>query len=127
MVTYPNAISTIGGFTDVNLGKPTPNTQIASRKFSAYQLTLEFAMKPPKLLWITNNAALHSLAQWLEALSEFDVVSIPGLADAPASPAVQDMDCVLVHGPLPSEEQMRILEGLRDIDPILPEIGRAHV
>ena len=78
-------------------------------------------MSSPKLLWIHDGSGLETSAEWLQTVSDFDVISVANLAGALYTAlARQDMDCVLVEGPIPDGDRMAMLEALRDIDGFLP-------
>jgi DNA-binding NtrC family response regulator len=79
-------------------------------------------MPSSKILRIANDTALEAPTEWQEVLSEFDVISVAGLADAQAALACQDVDCVLVVGPIPDGDRMIVLEAIRDIDGVLPVV-----
>ncbi len=79
-------------------------------------------MSSPKILWIHDGTGLDADQEWRQAISEFDVTSVAGLGDAHAALAHQDMDCVLVEGPIPDGDRLLMLEALRDIDGLLPVI-----
>ena len=79
-------------------------------------------MPLPKLLWITTDVGVQAQPEWLEVLAEFAVIPVAGIAGAQAALTGEDVDCVLVHGPLPDEDRSSILEALRDIDGILPVV-----
>jgi len=79
-------------------------------------------MPSPKLLWITHNTGVESQNEWREVFSEFDVIPVAGIAAALTTLAGQDVDCVLVHGPVPEGDRTGILEALRDVDAILPVV-----
>jgi DNA-binding NtrC family response regulator len=79
-------------------------------------------MTSPKILWIHDNADLPRDKNWREALADFDVIPVSGLADGNAVLARQDVDCVLVDGPIPDCDRMLILEALRDLDAFLPVV-----
>jgi len=79
-------------------------------------------MSSPKILWIHDGTGLDADQEWRQAISEFDVISVAGLADAHTTLARQDMDCVLVEGPIPDGDRLQMLEALRDIDGFLPVI-----
>jgi DNA-binding NtrC family response regulator len=73
-----------------------------------------------KLLWMHDGSGLHTNSEWLQTLSDFDVIAVADLVGAHATLARQDMDCVLVEGPIPDGDRMAMLEALRDIDGFLP-------
>jgi DNA-binding NtrC family response regulator len=79
-------------------------------------------MSSPKILWIHDNSGQPSDLEWHEALADFDVSSVAGLGDAHAVLASQDVDCVLIQGPIPDGDRMLMLEALRDMDAFLPII-----
>ena len=79
-------------------------------------------MPSPKLLWITTNAAPHTPDQWQETLSEFAVIPVTEAVDAQVALAGEDMDCVLVHGPLAEDDRIRTLEALHEIDAGIPVV-----
>jgi DNA-binding NtrC family response regulator len=79
-------------------------------------------MPSSKILRIANDTALEDPTEWQEVLSEFDVISVAGLAGAQAALACQDVDCVLVVGPIPDGDRMIVLEAIRDIDGVLPVV-----
>jgi DNA-binding NtrC family response regulator len=79
-------------------------------------------MPLPKLLWITNHAAVEALDEWQKVLSDLAVSSVADLAGAQAVLAGEDVDCVLVRGPLPDADRTRMVEALHEIDAILPVV-----
>jgi DNA-binding NtrC family response regulator len=79
-------------------------------------------MSLPKILWIHDGTGLDADPEWRQAASEFEVLSVAGLADAQVVLARQDMDCVLVEGPIPDGDRNAVLEALRDIDGFLPVV-----
>src|SRR5580698_5710390 len=79
-------------------------------------------MSSPKVLWIHDGSGLHSNPEWPQTISDFAVTSAAGLAEAHAILARQDMDCVLVEGPIPDGDRMVMLEALREIDGFLPVV-----
>jgi len=79
-------------------------------------------MSLPKILWIHDGTGLDADPEWRQAASEFEVLSVAGLADAQVVLARQDMDCVLVEGPIPDGDRNAVLEALRDIDLFLPVV-----
>jgi DNA-binding NtrC family response regulator len=76
----------------------------------------------PKLLWVTNDAAVHDQAEWREVFSDFAVTQVVGFAGARTALAGEDMDCALVHGPLPDGDRTRMVEALHEMDAILPVV-----
>jgi DNA-binding NtrC family response regulator len=79
-------------------------------------------MPVPKLLWIVSNSDVQVHDQWRELLSGFDVIPVAGIAGAQAILAERDVNCALVHGPLPGEGTAQALEALRDADALLPVV-----
>jgi len=79
-------------------------------------------MPSPKILWITYDTSVQSEKEWQAVLAEFEVSSTATLAGAQTALAGEDMDCALVHGPMPDDDRLRILEALHDIDPVLPVV-----
>jgi DNA-binding NtrC family response regulator len=79
-------------------------------------------MPSPKLLWITNDAAVQNQEEWREVFSGLAVMPVTDLAGAQAAMAGEDMDCALVHGPLPDADRTRMVEALHELDGILPVV-----
>jgi DNA-binding NtrC family response regulator len=79
-------------------------------------------MPLPKILWIRACTGLQAENEWQKELAEFDVISVAGLADAHGVLVRQDVDCALVHGPVPDGDRMLMLEALREIDAFLPVV-----
>jgi hypothetical protein len=63
-------------------------------------------MATPKILRIHSVTDLQSHPELLLALSDFDVISVAAIADAQSVLARQDVDCVLVEGPVPDGDRM---------------------
>src|SRR5271165_539713 len=97
-----------------------PKSRLESSSTSLYSPIL--LMPLPKLLWITNHAAVEALDEWQKVLSDLAVSSVADLAGAQAVLAGEDVDCVLVRGPIPDAERTRMVEALHDIDAILPVV-----
>ena len=79
-------------------------------------------MATPKILRIHSVTDLQSHPELLLALSDFDVISVAALADAQSVLARQDVDCVLVEGPVADGDRMLALESLRGIDGFVPVV-----
>ena len=79
-------------------------------------------MATPKILRIHSVTDLQSHPELLLALSDFDVISVAAIADAQSVLARQDVDCVLVEGPVPDGDRMLALESLRGIDGLVPVV-----
>jgi DNA-binding NtrC family response regulator len=79
-------------------------------------------MPSPNILWIRHCSDPQAEDAWQEALSGFEVTSVASLAEAHAVLTRQDMDCVLVHGPVPDDDRMLTLEMLREVDGFLPVV-----
>jgi DNA-binding NtrC family response regulator len=79
-------------------------------------------MPSAKILWIHGNSNLQSDGQTQLALSEFDFTPVAGPADADAVLARQDMDCVLVEGPVRDTDRVSMLDAFREIDAFMPVV-----
>jgi DNA-binding NtrC family response regulator len=79
-------------------------------------------MATPKILWIHGTTDLQPQPELYLALSDFDVISVAALAEAQSVLARQDMDCVLVEGPVADGDRMAMLESLRGIDASAPVV-----
>ena len=105
-----------------NFSKATAISQIAPRIYFKLAANFGTSMPSPKILWIREVTGLPTEDEWHDALAGFEVIAVAGLADAPAVLARQDIDCVLVHGPVPDGDRMLMLEALREIDGLLPVV-----
>jgi DNA-binding NtrC family response regulator len=78
-------------------------------------------MPSPKILWIHDDTG-PAEKDWQQALSEFDVIPVAGLADAQPVLAREDVDCAVIHGQAEGCDRMLMLETLRAIDGSLPVV-----
>jgi DNA-binding NtrC family response regulator len=76
------------------------------------------------LLWTVNspNPTAPAGSEWLEALSDFDVVSTAAPLDALTRESLEAADCVLVSGEFADLDGTEIVELVRSLDPRLPVV-----
>jgi len=81
-------------------------------------------MPSETLLWILDSSSNPSPvdAAWIEALSDFDVVSADATPDSFRRPALEAADCVLISAEIPGLDGAEIVELIHGFDPRLPVV-----
>lgn len=79
-------------------------------------------MTSPKILWITNYHTVPADGEYRSALAEFDLIPVSSLHEAYPALAGENVESVVLQGPISPDERLQLLDALRELDSFLPVV-----